>query len=249
MGALHEGHGALLDAARKNCAIVVASVFVNPLQFNDGGDYALYPRVEDDDHRFCADHGTDFVFVPEDSELYPSKQRAFVDVAEISDHLCGRTRPGHFRGVATVVIKLFDIVQPKFVYFGEKDYQQLALVRALVRDLNEVVGVETVREQDGLAKSSRNRRLGADERRAAPLLYQALQDARQLVALGERDAKTIRGVAGRVLEGIRLEYFELVDPDTIRPVHVVEKPVRAALAAWLGNVRLIDNVLCSPPNK
>jgi len=254
MGALHEGHGALLDEARLRCSVVVASIFVNPIQFNQKSDYDLYPRVLDDDVRFCTARGVDYIFAPPDCEMYPEPQRVFVEVEGVSEHLCGRNRPGHFRGVATVVLKLFQIVRPDLAFFGEKDYQQLAVVRRLVRDLNvplQVVGVPTARERDGLAMSSRNRRLNLRERAFAPYLHKALLAARRSVALGERDAATIKEQAAQVLHcvpEIRLEYFELVDPDTMRPADVVNAPVRAALAAWFGKTRLIDNVLCEPPD-
>lgn len=253
MGALHQGHGALLDEARRRCSVVVASIFVNPLQFNQSSDYDLYPRLVDEDVAFCTARNVDYIFAPLNEEMYPEPQRVFVDIEEIAEHLCGRTRPGHFRGVATVVLKLFQILQPRLAFFGDKDYQQLAVVRRLVRDLNvplQVVGVPTVREPDGLAMSSRNRRLSLEERLVAPCLYKALLAARQSIARGERNAAAIKERASQALQAvpeIRIEYFDLVNPDTIRPVDVVEAPVRAALAAWIGNTRLIDNVLCEPP--
>jgi pantoate--beta-alanine ligase len=252
MGALHNGHGALLDEARRRCSIVVASIFVNPIQFDQKNDYDNYPRVLEDDVAFCAAHGVDYIFAPTDDEMYPEPQRVFVEVADLSEHLCGRTRPGHFRGVATVVLKLFQILRPRLAFFGEKDYQQLAVVRRLVRDLNvplRVVGVPTVRENDGLAMSSRNRRLSSTERSLAPCLYKTLLAAQRSIADGERNAAAIKEQAAEVLNSVpdfRLEYFDLVDPDTIRSVYFVEAPVRAAMAAWIGKTRLIDNVLCKP---
>jgi pantoate--beta-alanine ligase len=253
MGALHKGHGALLEEARSRCSVVVASIFVNPIQFDQKSDYDLYPRVAENDIAFCAARGVDYVFAPSDNEMYPEPQRAFADVYEVSEHLCGRNRPGHFRGVATVVLKLFHIVQPHFAFFGEKDYQQLTLVRRLVRDLNmpiQVVGVATARESDGLALSSRNRRLNLRERAFAPLLYKALLGAQRSVAHGERNVLAIKQHAERLLHRIpdsKIEYFDLIDPETIRPVNAIEKPVRAALAVWIGKTRLIDNLLCEPP--
>ena len=253
MGALHQGHGALLEEARRHCSVVVASIFVNPIQFHQNSDYDLYPRFLKDDIAFCTAHGVDYIFAPQENEMYPEPQRVFVEVREVSEHLCGRSRPGHFRGVATVVLKLFQIVQPHFAFFGEKDYQQLAIVRRLVRDLNiplKVVGVPTVRERDGLALSSRNRRLTLRQRAFAPCLYKALQAARKSIACGERNPAAVKARVAEMLHGvpdITLEYFDLVDPDTIRPVDVIQAPVRAALAAWIGETRLIDNVLCAPP--
>ena len=253
MGALHKGHGALLEEARSRCSVVVASIFVNPIQFDQKSDYDVYPRVLENDIAFCAARGVDYIFAPSDNEMYPEPQRAFVDVNGVSEHLCGRNRPGHFRGVATVVLKLFHIVQPHFAFFGEKDYQQLTLVRRLVRDLNipiEVVGVPTVRESDGLALSSRNRRLNLKERAFAPRLYKALLGVQRSIAEGEQNVVVIKEHVQRVLHrvpDIKIDYFDLVDPETIRPVNAVEGPVRAALAVWIGQTRLIDNVLCVPP--
>jgi pantoate--beta-alanine ligase len=255
MGALHKGHTALFEEARRRCSVVVASVFVNPLQFNQACDYDLYPRVLQKDLAFCTAHGVDYIFAPPCEEMYPEPQRTFVDVGDVSESLCGQTRPGHFRGVATVVLKLLQIVRPRAAFFGEKDYQQLGVVRRMASDLNlrlQIVGVPTVREPDGLAMSSRNRRLTLKERAFAPYLYKALSAARQAVASGERDCIAIKQRAVRVLQrapDIKLEYLELVDPDTIRPVDVVSRPVRAAAAVWMGKTRLIDNVLCEPPTR
>jgi pantoate--beta-alanine ligase len=223
MGALHDGHGGLLDEARRRCSVVVASVFVNPIQFNEKSDYDLYPRVLEDDTAFCSARGVDYIFAPANEEVYPQPQRLFVEVEELSKYLCGRNRPGHFRGVATVVLKLFQIVQPSLAFFGEKDYQQLTVVRRLTRDLNvsvDVVGVPTVWDPDGLAMSSRNRRLSSKERSLAPLLYRALSSARKAIAHGGRNAAVVRAHAVRILEGfpeIKVEYFEFVDPETIDP--------------------------------
>jgi pantoate--beta-alanine ligase len=253
MGALHNGHGALFEAARRRCSIVVASVFVNPLQFNQTSDYQVYPRVLEDDAAFCNARGVDYIFAPSEHEMYPEPPRAYVEVGEVSEHLCGRTRPGHFRGVATVVLKLFQIMRPDLAFFGEKDYQQLAVVRRMVRDLNvplQIVGVQTVREPDGLAMSSRNRRLTFGERAFAPRIYKALLTARREIAWGERNACAIKTRAAEVLQrtpAIEVEYLDLVDPDTVQPVELVSAPVRAALAVWIGKTRLIDNVLCEPP--
>ena len=252
MGALHKGHGALLDQARRRCSVVIASIFVNPIQADQKSDYGGYPRVFEDDVLLCTARGVDYIFAPPDDEMYPEPQWVFVEVEELSEHQCGRTRPGHFRGVATVVLKLFHIMRPQRALFGEKDYQQLAIVRRLLRDLNvpiEVVGVPTMRESDGLAMSSRNRWLTLRERTFAPCLYKALLAARQAIASGERNTAAVKGRVAEMLHrvpGITLEYFDLVDPDTIRPVDVVQAPVRAPLAAWIGKTRLIDNVLCEP---
>jgi pantoate--beta-alanine ligase len=253
MGALHEGHGALLDAGRRRCSIVVASIFVNPIQFNQQKDYELYPQSLEDDIAFCDARGVDYIFAPSAEEMYPEPQRAFVEVEELTQHLCGRYRPGHFRGVATVVLKLLQIVRPRVAFFGEKDYQQLAVIQRMVRDLNvpvEIAGMPTVREPDGLALSSRNRRLSNEERSLAPRLYRALLEAQRLIASGETDVARIKERAAAGLEntpGVRLEYFDIVDPETIQPVETIAQPLRAAIAAWVGETRLIDNVLCAPP--
>jgi pantoate--beta-alanine ligase len=255
MGALHQGHGELFYEARRRCSIVVASVFVNPLQFNERSDYHLYPRAPENDIAFCAAHGVDYVFAPANEEMYPEPQRVLVEVDELSQYLCGQKRPGHFRGVATVVLKLFQIVQPSLAFFGEKDYQQLTVVRRLTRDLNvpvTVVGVPTVREPDGLAMSSRNCHLSPRDRSLVPLLYRTLSSARKAIAHGGRNTAVIRTHCIRILEGfpeINVEYFELVDPETLRPVEFVHAPVRAAIAARIGTTRLIDNVLCGLSEK
>jgi pantoate--beta-alanine ligase len=184
--------------------------------------------------------------------MYPDPQLTFVEVTRVSEKLCGEFRPGHFRGVATVVLKLFNIIQPNRAYFGEKDAQQLAVIRRMVRDLNlalEVVPVATVREADGLALSSRNQRLSAEERKIAPILYQALLVAERLIASGSTDAAEVKAVGMSVLAqqpAVRTEYFEVVDPDQMQPVERISGPVRATAAVWLGSTRLIDNMLCQP---
>ena len=253
MGALHEGHLSLVARARAECATVVVTIFVNPRQFDRPEDLATYPRSLDADVKACASAGVDVVFAPAAAEMYPAPLDCTVDVGHVADHLCGRTRPGHFRGVATVVMKLFQIAQPDRAYFGEKDAQQLAVIRRLVADLNvpvTVVPVATVREADGLALSSRNRRLSPEERRVAPVLYEALRDARQRIAAGDSDAARVRQMAADIIEqrqGVRLEYLEIVEPNEMQPVEVVDRPVVAAGAVWIGSTRLIDNVVCVPP--
>jgi pantoate--beta-alanine ligase len=190
----------------------------------------------------------DFLFTPSAAEMYPGPQRSFVEVEKVSEHLCGEFRPGHFRGVATVVLKLFNIIQADRAYFGEKDAQQLALIRRMVRDPNlpiDIVGVETVREADGLALSSRNERLNAAERQAALVLSRALNAAGDLIRQGVTDTQAIRARATREFEVeplVKIEYFEVVDPDEMQPVETITGPVRIATAAWVGQVRLIDNV-------
>lgn len=253
MGALHEGHGALIRRSARENACTVVSVFVNPTQFNDADDYRLYPRTPETDVALCRDWGAQIVFAPAVPEMYPEPPLAHVDVERVSGKLCGAFRPGHFRGVATVVAKLFHIVQPQKAYFGQKDAQQLAVIRRMVGDLNfpvEIVAVPTVREPDGLAMSSRNRRLSAEERRQAPRIYQALLEAARAVEAGTRQAGEVRrrGLALLGDAGFRVEYFEVVDPDTIQPVDEIAGTVLIAAAAWLGPVRLIDNILARGPS-
>src|SRR5947208_2336807 len=227
MGALHAGHEALIEAARQESGVVVVSIFVNPLQFGPSEDYTRYPRPLPQDLEICERHGVDLVFVPPVEEMYPLPQLTFTEVSRVGEHLCGAFRPGHFRGVATVVLKLFNIVQPDRAYFGEKDMQQLAVIRRMVTDLNlaiEIVGVPTVREADGLAISSRNQYLKPAERKAAPVLYRALQEAAREIRSGEREVRKIReaGIAALGKEPlVGLEYFEIVDPGEMQSVSTI----------------------------
>jgi pantoate--beta-alanine ligase len=250
MGALHAGHASLIQRARSECSTVVVSVFVNPLQFDRPDDLERYPRSLETDLELCR-----LVFAPGVSEMYPRPMEMAVDVGRLADHLCGRYRPGHFKGVATVVLKLLEIVQADVAYFGEKDAQQLAVVRRLVTDFNvpvRIAGVPTVREPDGLALSSRNQRLSADERRLAPSLYAALRRVAGSVENGVSNVSEITGDAATAIpadERLRLEYLELVDPEDFQPVTRVTGPVVAAGALWVGNTRLIDNVRCTPPRR
>jgi pantoate--beta-alanine ligase len=250
MGALHAGHGALIDRATSECATVVVTIFVNPIQFDRGDDYERYARTLDADLAYCEARGVGAVFAPAPAEMYPEPSAAFIETPDLARHLCGEFRPGHFRGVATVVAKLLNIVQPDVAYFGEKDAQQLAIIERMVRDLNfpvRIVSVPTVREPDGLALSSRNQRLSPEERGAAPALYQALCRASELIAAGEVDPDTVKSAAAGVLAGhpaIRVEYLDVVDPRSMQPVEQISGPVLVAAAVWLGGTRLIDNVLC-----
>lgn len=251
MGALHAGHRSLIERSVRETSCTVVSVFVNPTQFNDSGDYQKYPRTLEDDARLCGDAGAEFVFAPANAEMYPQPQLSFVNVESVSERLCGAFRPGHFRGVATVVLKLINIVQPDVAYFGEKDAQQLAVLRRMVQDLNvpvRVVGVPIVRESDGLAMSSRNRHLSAEERRLAPSIHQALLRLSTRVAEGVTDPVQVSREAVSELErkGLRVEYLEIVDPDSIQPVDRIAGPVLVACAVWLGATRLIDNIDCAP---
>jgi len=253
MGALHAGHGALIERASRNTGLVVVSIFVNPIQFDRPEDYATYAVNLEADLQFCEARGADLVFAPPPTEMYPAPTQTTVDVAGLSEHLCGKFRPGHFRGVATVVAKLFHIVAPDRAYFGEKDAQQLALIERMVADLNfpiDIVPVPTVREPDGLAISSRNARLTSEERAAAPIIHRALQQACRRVGEGVRCSSEIRRIAVEMLAQeprARLEYVEVVDPRTMAPVETVAGRVRIAAAVWFGRTRLIDNVLAEPP--
>jgi len=248
MGALHAGHEKLIETARRECNSLVVSIFVNPLQFGPSEDYARYPRTLPEDLEICRQHAVDFVFAPANDEMYRTPQLTFIDVTRVSEHLCGKFRPGHFRAVATVVMKLFNIVRPDYAFFGEKDMQQLAVIRRMVADLNfpvRIVGVPTVRESDGLALSSRNKYLKPEERKAAPVLYGALQNAASRIASGEHDGAKVRQEALDQLAAsplIRVDYFEIVDPLELQPVTDIRGPVRIAGAIWLGTTRLIDNV-------
>jgi pantoate--beta-alanine ligase len=249
MGALHAGHTSLIDAARVETGFVVVSIFVNPTQFGPNEDLARYPRPLEQDLRLCAEHGAELVFVPEVSVLYPAGFRTFVEVHELQDVLCGASRPGHFRGVATVVLKLLNIVGPDVAYFGQKDAQQVRLLRQMVRDLDVPVRIAVcpiVREPDGLALSSRNQYLDPDQRRSAAALFQALMEAQHLIRGGERDAAVIRRVlADRIAAtpGARLDYAAVVDAETLQPLARLQGDVLLALAVHFGTTRLIDNLL------
>jgi pantoate--beta-alanine ligase len=252
MGALHEGHASLIRQARAECSSVVVSIFVNPIQFDRPEDLERYPRSLDVDAALCASLGVDLVFAPTVAEMYPVSLECRVEVGRLADHLCGRFRPGHFSGVATVVLKLFEIVQQDRAYFGEKDAQQLAVVRRLVSDFNvatTIVGVPTVRESDGLALSSRNQRLDPDERQLASALYHALQRVKSAIAAGFSNVSQLKQLAATQIPPdprLRLEYFEIVDPVDFQPVDAVTGPVVAAGALWVGTTRLIDNMRCVP---
>ena len=252
MGALHAAHTALFDRARAACDLVVATIFVNPLQFDRQEDLRSYPKDIEADLAACSRHGVDVAFAPADAEMYPRPAAVTMQVGPLADGLCGASRPGHFRGVATVVLKLLNAVQPDIAYFGEKDYQQLLIVRRLVEDTClpvEIASVETVRERDGLAMSSRNALLSPAERAAAPAIFAALRQARSAVESGQREARAVTALARQVLDReplLRLDYLEVVDPDTLEPVRRIGGPVRIATAAFLGSTRLIDNIHAAP---
>ena len=249
MGALHEGHASLIRAARGETGCVVVSIFVNPAQFGPGEDLSRYPRPLEKDMELCRREGVDAVFTPSAAEMYPEGFATSVRVAGLSEKMCGAFRPGHFDGVCTVVAKLFAIVQPDVAYFGEKDAQQLAIIRRMAADLNlppEIHGCPIVREPDGLALSSRNAYLSADERRRAPALSAALAEAKLALAAGERDAAKVAAAVRRRLEaaaGVEIQYVAVVDPDTLADLARIADKVLVAVAAKVGATRLIDNVL------
>jgi pantoate--beta-alanine ligase len=251
MGALHDGHGALMRKAREETGHVIATIFVNPIQFDRPDDLEKYPRNLDADLAYCESQGVDAVFAPSAREMYPDPLEAFVDVTGVSARLEGEFRPGHFRGVATVVAKLFHIVPADRAYFGEKDAQQLAVIQKMTADLNfplAIVPVATVREPDGLAMSSRNQRLTPEQRQIAPILYQALRQGELLIRSGSRAAVDVKRAALEILSrnpAIRVQYLEVVDPSTFQPVDKARGAVRIVAAVWLGEVRLIDNILVS----
>lgn len=247
MGYLHPGHISLIERARKENDMVVVSIFVNPIQFGPNEDLDKYPRDMAHDREVCEKAGAELIFAPEPSEMYPSENLVFVDIKELGNGLCGAKRPGHFRGVCTVVSKLFNIVLPDRAYFGEKDAQQLAIIRRMVKDLNfgtEIVSCPIVREPDGLAMSSRNLYLSPEERKAALSLSRSLSAAKELMRKGEKDSVKIReaivaGISSEPL--VKIDYAEIVDSADLSPVEKIEKPVLAAAAVYFGKTRLIDN--------
>ncbi len=249
MGALHEGHLSLVRMARKDNDIVVVSVFVNPTQFGPNEDFEKYPRDFEGDRRKLERENVDIVFYPSADEMYPEGYKTYVEVEDITTRLCGAFRPGHFRGVTTVVTKLFNIVKPHRAYFGKKDYQQFKVIKRMVADLNmgiEIIPGEIVREPDGLAMSSRNQYLSPEERKDALALYKSLQLARELIESGERDPRAIRE---KMIEFIKshphvtkIDYVEIVDPENFLPVEKIEDGTLIALAVWVGSTRLIDNM-------
>jgi pantoate--beta-alanine ligase len=252
MGALHRGHLALIERAKRECSTVIASIFVNPKQFGPTEDFSKYPRTFESDREKLEQAGTDLLFAPEAAEIYPQGFSSYVQVDGLSERLEGRSRPGHFRGVATVVMKLLQIVQPNFAYFGRKDAQQSRIIAQMSRDLNldsEIVVCPIVREPDGLAMSSRNAYLNAEERKAATVLSRALDAARNEATAGVRDALQLQAVLHRVLaaeELARVDYAEIVDGKTFEPVLRLSKPCFVVLAVFIGKTRLIDNLYIEP---
>ena len=252
MGWLHEGHLALMREGRRLGDALIVSIFVNPTQFGPAEDFQTYLRDLDRDLNLAKSVGVDVIFAPEVGAMYDKAFQTHVDLEMLPRHLCGPSRPGHFRGVATVVTKLFNIVRPHVAIFGEKDYQQLAIIRRMVRDLSlniRVIGVPTVRESDGLAMSSRNTYLSEDERRSARSLFHSLKQAQESVAEGMRDAeRLIRGASGLIGSHphVKIDYVSICDPETLEDVDRVEGTALMALAVWVGKTRLIDNAILKP---
>ncbi len=247
MGALHVGHAALIRLARRKNKKVVVSIFVNPTQFGPQEDFAKYPRTWGQDLRLCKELGVDAIFHPSAEEMYPEGFCSTVTIAGLSERLCGPFRPGHFSGVATVVLKLFEIVNPSRAYFGEKDYQQLTIIRRMVRDFNlacHIVGCPTIREKDGLALSSRNRYLSQEERAIAPTFYRILSNVAQKVHAGVSPKTALKEAKGELLEipGLTVDYVSCVDSETLEDLKKVNGPARVISAIRIGKVRLIDNV-------
>lgn len=252
MGALHEGHFSLIREAKEQCAPVVVSIFVNPTQFGPTEDFTKYPRTMESDRTALEKLGVDYLFTPSPEEMYPAGFRTFVTVEGLSERLEGKSRPGHFRGVTTVVLKLFEIVQPAFAFFGRKDAQQLRILRQMAADLDldvQIVACPIVREPDGLALSSRNAYLTAADRRAATALSRSLRAVQMAVASGERNPAQLLAALHRVIDaepGVKLDYAEIVDADSFEPIAGLHRACYVLLAARVGATRLIDNALIEP---
>ena len=249
MGYLHEGHGSLITKARENNDKVVVSIFVNPLQFGPSEDLESYPRDLEKDSKFCESLGADLIFHPEPEEMYHDDFSSYVDMSVLTEELCGLSRPVHFRGVCTVVSKLFNIVQPDNAYFGEKDAQQLAVIRHMVEDLNfdiKIIGCPIIREEDGLAKSSRNTYLNEEERKQAVILNRALQKGKEQIESGERKSLEIKQTITQTIETMplaKIDYVEVVDFQTLESIEEIKGEILAAVAVYIGKTRLIDNFI------
>lgn len=255
MGALHVGHVALIEAARERCGFVVVSIFVNPTQFGPGEDFKKYPKPFEKDIEICTVHGAAAIFAPGPAEMYPRENRTWVNVEKLTEPLCGRSRPIHFRGVTTVCTKLFNIVGPDIAVFGQKDAQQAIVIQRMVADLNmplEIVVCPTVREPDGLAVSSRNRYLSPQQRQDATVLHRALEKCRELIESGATDPYELRSQVVAILKQIpalEIEYVSLVDAETLHEIERVQSRTLVAIAVRLGPVRLIDNILVDSPGQ
>jgi pantoate--beta-alanine ligase len=249
MGALHVGHISLIEAAAKDCDFVVVSIFVNPTQFGPGEDFEKYPRPMEADLKICSKAGVDVVFAPTPQQMYPGQNVTWVNVEKLTEPLCGRSRPGHFRGVTTVCAKLFNIVTPDVAYFGQKDGQQATVIRRMVADLNmplKIVVCPTVREPGGLAVSSRNRYLNEQQKKDAAKIYKSLQECRRMVEEGVTNAEKIIAAMRKILlqvPSIEIEYVSIVDAETLQPAEKIAGKVLAAVAVRIGPARLIDNIV------
>jgi pantoate--beta-alanine ligase len=249
MGFLHIGHKSLIDAARKENEVVVVSVFVNPTQFGPKEDFEAYPRSEEKDALLCKEAGCDIMFIPERDEMYSEGYNTYIEVHGLTEGLCGASRPGHFKGVCTIVLKLFNIVKPKRAYFGQKDAQQLAVIKKMVRDLNldvKVIGCPIIREADGLALSSRNTYLNVEERSQALVLSKSLQCARELIENGEFKAVTLKKEMKKIIAAAKtaeIDYIEIVDSETLKTIEVIHEETLIAIAVKIGRTRLIDNMV------
>lgn len=249
MGALHEGHLKLVEEAKKSSDVIVVSIFINPTQFGPKEDFNKYPRDIRKDSILLNKLGVDYLFYPQASDMYPEGYKTYIEVKGIQDKLCGASRPGHFKGVATVVAKLFNIIAPDTAFFGEKDFQQQVIIKKMVNDLNMDVAIKTisiVRENDGLAKSSRNRYLSKTERKSAPLLYKALRLGKLMIDQGEKRSSIILSSMKSIIKiepKFRIDYISICDPETFEEKKIIKGKILIAIAAYLGKTRLIDNIL------
>jgi pantoate--beta-alanine ligase len=252
MGFLHDGHLSLIDRAKEEADKIIASIFVNPIQFGENEDYKDYPRDEKKDLALLGEKNVDAVFIPEVNEMFPKDFKTFCKVRELSEKYCGKSRPTHFEGVTTVVLKLFNITLPDLAVFGEKDYQQYIIIKKMTRDLDlpvKIISSTIVREKDGLALSSRNTYLTAEQRKEATVLYESLKLAEELVKKGEYEVAFLKGKMRKLIESkkhTRIDYIEFVNPETLKEVKKVEQPTRILIAVWLGKARLIDNMEIRP---
>ncbi len=249
MGAFHEGHLKLIRKCRQQVGTAVVSIYVNPTQFGEGEDYEKYPRNLTEDAEIAIEEGVDYLFAPSDDEMYESNHLTYIEVEDLSDKLCGESRPDHFKGVCTIVAKLFNIVRPDLAYFGRKDAQQAVIVKKMIKDLNfdiKIVVESIVREEDGLATSSRNKYLDPEQRQSAISLYESLKAAAEMVENGERRTEIIKDRMREIIQGVehtKIDYIEITDPETLETIDQIQDEALALLAVYVGETRLIDNIL------
>jgi pantoate--beta-alanine ligase len=252
MGFLHEGHLSLIDKAKEHADKIIVSIFVNPTQFGEGEDYKGYPRDEKEDLKLLREKNVNAVFIPEANEMYPEGFQTFCEVSELSKKYCGKSRPAHFRGVATVVLKLFNITQPDLAVFGKKDYQQYIIIKKMTEDLNlpiEIIPSPIIRERGGLALSSRNIYLESEQRKEAAVIYQSLIMVKEMVGKGEKEVGLLKGKMTDLIKSkkhTRIDYIEFVEPEMLERVERVDKPTQVLVAVWIGKARLIDNMEIRP---